>query len=1298
MFDYEFVGALVTNTLNSTIDATINWWGTSDPNSIKKRIFDMHEWNNHAMVNFVPFYADKIIFSLSRRQPDLSVNQNLNKNVLGGILCEDMSLSKTTTPYQIRADLTIMPGATLYINPGVEIEFYPNIGILVLGDLKASGSQENFIKMRPVKKLNNRMPFYSDNFNSKELTGLNTSEKLRFFNGLNPNEGFLQIYNTTLRSWTHVCDKQFTLTSASIVCKQMNKEYRNPHVESLFYYMPPNSQAPIWNQTFVCQGGEQTLAECDTFANYHTDECRSQGEYTYVMCKSYNLDKQVYEHSWGGIRFAQPYFETYSPQFAINDRPIFLKPEFQPTQQQDASYMFYVDIIGAGRLHNEPNPSVQLIYRTPLISNFNIKNSTFHGLEFMQSKSTIVFNKLKIESSLGYGVNGLQLNVQTTDQKSSFKTLSKNTLSNQNLFSMIDICDAHKYYDLDQRVIIYYKYSSMARDCVKIFRTRLSSNNLGGSGQIAIRFLQIMLVNNTIQNDTIEIYNGTLFRKSNLMTVLSNQSSVDEFERFYLSKTDSLSVYLRAGVGREYYGFIAEVLVYPTSQYLSTDTYIELSDSDIKSNEMGALRYVSAGERNPNLYLVRNRFESNGFEYFNSTSPPSVDVILQNTPKFYFGNNFINKNYGGVSLSLHSGSGVLITSSIVYNNLFLSNRNNTVLEARGGLHLPYNEITIDKNTFLENESPRTDIALVSGLVSKFTRNQLVYNRGARILFTQGFENVSTPRNQDISFNLFRDNYAHGMVNELEDPNRFRSTIVAASVKQIYYANYLFNKENDFELTALTDPLTISFLMSLYTNYGNSKMYGMVAHTGAINASFNYWSTNVESEIRARIRDKYDNGTLFEVSYSPPVLDEFKLRDGKCELGWTLIDDTCYTYVGSYVTYKEAETICKKFESRLARETVAPIKLPRFRKLARTTQFDYETQSYRKIWLYSESPSSSKCSVIDDFGVLSSNCIETLPFICEKDPVFSGAAFRFKDEIAFAIAAILALIVCIILLSILWLCKSRKRKKEHIDRQNTLRTSARTNRQMISNTGSTLKIDSINKPSLNLYDAGNTSFDTLSATRGSRTLNGGIYNSQRNKYFTNKKHKENKNEFTEIENKNNSSFIATGLDPNQGSSFYGTTEKQSIINPSIQYHVFDPNITSKSSVKYGELESNDADTTTTEELSERTEVKKRDFNRVKGHSPGDSSNRTIATNYTDNINGEMLDKEFIQAKLIKSNVSPIHTENDQLKPKSYNSLMNTTFTTDTEDDFQDGNSKRLLTNKMNMSNIVSSTMKKILQMR
>ena len=45
-----------------------------------------------------------------------------------------------------------MPDVTLTIEPGTELEFYPSVGILVLGTLEAQGTIDRSIVMRPVKK------------------------------------------------------------------------------------------------------------------------------------------------------------------------------------------------------------------------------------------------------------------------------------------------------------------------------------------------------------------------------------------------------------------------------------------------------------------------------------------------------------------------------------------------------------------------------------------------------------------------------------------------------------------------------------------------------------------------------------------------------------------------------------------------------------------------------------------------------------------------------------------------------------------------------------------------------------------------------------------------------------------------------------------------------------------------------------------------------------------------------------------------------------------------------------------
>lgn len=247
---------------------------------------------------------------------------------------------------------------------------------------------------------------------------------------------------------------------------------------------------------------------------------------------------------------------------------------------------------------------------------------------------------------------------------------------------------------------------------------------------------------------------------------------------------------------------------------MPSENYVEISDSQFTQNQLGVLQHVSAGERNPSFYLLRNRLVNNGHQLFNSTSGSLVRAIVQNTPKLHIGNNYIAHNFGGMNVKLYSGSGVLITSSVVFNNVFKANRNDTILCVDGELELPYNELVVDKNIFLDNQTPRTNLIYINALLSKFTRNQVLANEASHILYTHGFENVSTPRSQETAFNLFKSNYAHGMINDLTHANRFRSTLVAGSLKQSYHANYFFNPLNDFELTALEDPLALAYLAQL----------------------------------------------------------------------------------------------------------------------------------------------------------------------------------------------------------------------------------------------------------------------------------------------------------------------------------------------------------------------------------------------------------------------------------------------------------------------------------------------------
>jgi hypothetical protein len=78
---------------------------------------------------------------------------------LGGRLTEDLHLIRRSTPYVVRSDLTVMPGVSLIIDEGVQLQFYPSVGILVLGSLVAQGTRENRVLFGPAPRSKSRLQF-----------------------------------------------------------------------------------------------------------------------------------------------------------------------------------------------------------------------------------------------------------------------------------------------------------------------------------------------------------------------------------------------------------------------------------------------------------------------------------------------------------------------------------------------------------------------------------------------------------------------------------------------------------------------------------------------------------------------------------------------------------------------------------------------------------------------------------------------------------------------------------------------------------------------------------------------------------------------------------------------------------------------------------------------------------------------------------------------------------------------------------------------------------------------------------
>ena len=47
-----------TSRLDSTLDVSENWWGSTNESLIRNKIFDFDDWNDHAQANFRPFLIE----------------------------------------------------------------------------------------------------------------------------------------------------------------------------------------------------------------------------------------------------------------------------------------------------------------------------------------------------------------------------------------------------------------------------------------------------------------------------------------------------------------------------------------------------------------------------------------------------------------------------------------------------------------------------------------------------------------------------------------------------------------------------------------------------------------------------------------------------------------------------------------------------------------------------------------------------------------------------------------------------------------------------------------------------------------------------------------------------------------------------------------------------------------------------------------------------------------------------------------------------------------------------------------
>jgi hypothetical protein len=251
--------------------------------------------------------------------------------------------------------------------------------------------------------------------------------------------------------------------------------------------------------------------------------------------------------------------------------------------------------------------------------------------------------------------------------------------------------------------------------------------------------------------------------------------------------------------------------------------------------------------------------------------------------------------------------------------------------------------------------------------------------------------------------------------------------------------------------------------------------------------------------------------------------------------------------------------------------------------------------------------------MDDYAsikILSADCMKQLnPFICEKDPVFLGAQFRFKDEVAIAAGAAGVLFLCVIALSLLWVYKSRKRKKEHLARQDTLRQSARANRNLLNYTGSSLATKSTNTLNHDQSEDNVSKFENDSKRSFNRKTKNNK-NKDKIKIYTDD---ENSSEYNSDVNSGRRKILTTNRFKKQ------TSSKQTDIHSENDYHIYD---------------TNDIEDDSSLNIPKNDKLNQNSQNKL--DSPTNASIKTTDTYYTDTQVRINEKKQFETTSINKSN--------------------------------------------------------------
>ena len=398
----------------SMLPVPLNFWGHEDEVKIKQRIFDAEDNYELTLAAFRPFLnsAGNVVKNSSTRDT-LNVPA---ENYLGGRILYSIELKKNQSPFIVLSDITVLPNATLTVDPGVELQFKPGVGMLVLGSLFVRGAKDTPVLFSGWK----------ENQTEKSLS-------VRLVGGKFPWQGRAEILHQG--NWTSVClnkTASFGANNAKVICEHLG--YQTSSSMSFSH----EKCTSVWKSCAVlnCDGSEADVKECSL--SFHNLTCNSSN-HVLLNCSE--------GKPWGNIRFVR---------------------EVNSSLHHPTSYLQYLKIEHCGEIHGQQVAAIEMIQYVPDLSFLTVLNCTAGGIKvWFPEKEVLITNS----SFVNCGGSGAEIvNTRQNLTIESVKSVKNRyglrfTIPNGDWmhglsYGQVHVCGSEKLVNIkDREVFLYFKKS-----------------------------------------------------------------------------------------------------------------------------------------------------------------------------------------------------------------------------------------------------------------------------------------------------------------------------------------------------------------------------------------------------------------------------------------------------------------------------------------------------------------------------------------------------------------------------------------------------------------------------------------------------------------------------------------------------------------------------------------------------------------------------------------------------------------------------------------------------------------------